>query len=660
MGEVPRVRTSKVRAVECDYTPMYKEMTQADKSPPTLAALEQVLREHWGFSAFRPSQVPVVLSGASGGDTLAILPTGGGKSICYQIPGLVRGGICLVISPLVALMADQVQGLRARGIAADALTSGLRKGEAERILDNARFGPGGFLFVAPERLSQPDFQAACQAMDVRTIAVDEAHCVSQWGHAFRADYLHVGKLRNWHPQAGWIALTATATEKVADDIEQLLGMVRPHRIRVGMRRPNLAFAVHQVPDRHAAIVDWGHRLEGSAILYVRTRRESEAMAAMLCAHGFSAAPYHAGMSRADRDDHQSRWISGSLGILACTTAFGMGIDKPDVRHIAHAHIPESPEGYIQEAGRAGRDGLKAKAVLFADPTAVSDAEGHVARQWPSPETIRAVLQALSNQLALAQGAVMEDPQEVWIAPLADKPGCTLQQARKSLDLMARAGWLDLHPVRSTTCVKWLHDPISMVERPPEVGSDGRILAALLARHGREKRPGWTLDSSAVFAQAGCSENAGWQHLKRLAELSIIAIASPTERVSVQFKSARPSASTARVPAAILEDRKRDSLERWEFMKSYLASEGCRAQFLESLFDADAAAPCGICDRCAPPSPPTEQEIEVWIGQRISFAELQRLVPSEHRTEVRDTLEQWRAQGKVSWKDGMVFKVPEHN
>ena len=293
---------------------MYKEMTQADKSPPTLAALEQVLREHWGFSAFRPSQVPVVLSGASGGDTLAILPTGGGKSICYQIPGLVRGGICLVISPLVALMADQVQGLRARGIAADALTSGLRKGEAERILDNARFGPGGFLFVAPERLSQPDFQAACQAMDVRTIAVDEAHCVSQWGHAFRADYLHVGKLRNWHPQAGWIALTATATEKVADDIEQLLGMVRPHRIRVGMRRPNLAFAVHQVPDRHAAIVDWGHRLEGSAILYVRTRRESEAMAAMLCAHGFSAAPYHAGMSRADRDDHQSRWISGSLGI----------------------------------------------------------------------------------------------------------------------------------------------------------------------------------------------------------------------------------------------------------------------------------------------------------------------------------------------------------
>lgn len=633
-------------------------MTPADTSPPTLATLEQVLRERWGFSAFRPSQVPVVLSGASGGNTLAILPTGGGKSICYQIPGLVRGGVCLVISPLVALMADQVQGLRKRGITADALTAGMRKEEAERILDNARFGPGGFLFVAPERLSQPHFEAACKAMDVRTIAVDEAHCVSQWGHAFRADYLHLGQLRSWHPRAGWIALTATATEKVAEDIERLLGMANPSRIRVGMRRPNLAFSVRNVPDRHAAVVDWGHQTQGSSILYVRTRREAESMAAMLQAHGFSAAPYHAGMTRSDRDHHQSQWIAGSLRILACTTAFGMGIDKADVRHIAHAHIPESPEGYIQEAGRAGRDGQPAEAVLFVDAPALEDAVRHVSRQWPDPETIRGVLQSLSNQLALAQGALMESPEEVWVAPLARKSGCSLQQARKSLDLMERAGWLECHPVYQAIEMKWLQDPDSLRENPPDVGAEGRMLHALIARHGREKRSSWRLDSAAVFAELGCSEKSGLQHLKRLAELSLIAAALPSERVSVQFTSARPAVKSARLPAAILEDRIRDTEQRWDFMQGYLHTEGCRAQFLESLFDSETAAACGICDRCLPPSPPTEVEIAAWIGERISFVELQRLVPVSYREDVRNVLEKWRAQGSVTWKDGTVFKVKQ--
>jgi ATP-dependent DNA helicase RecQ len=631
-------------------------MTPADTSPPTLAALEQVLRDRWGYPAFRPSQIPVVMSAAQGGDTLAILPTGGGKSICYQIPGLFRGGICLVVSPLVALMADQVQGLRARGIAAEALTAGLRQDEAERILDNARFGPGGFLFVAPERLSQPTFKSACQAMDVRTIAVDEAHCVSQWGHAFRADYLEVGQIRSWHPKASWIALTATATEQVADDIERLLGMTRPSRLRVGMRRPNLAFSVHDVPDRHAAVIDWGHRTTGSAILYVRSRREAEAMAAMLQAHGFTAAPYHAGMSRSDRNDHQEQWIAGKLRILACTTAFGMGIDKADVRHIAHAHIPESPEGYIQEAGRAGRDGQKAEAMVFVDARAVEDAAEQVMRQWPSHDTVRGVLQSLANQLAMAQGAVMEAPEEVWIAPMAQKAGAPIQQVRKSLDLMARAGWLELHPVGPSTQMRWIQDPDSLAQHPIDAGSDGRMLRALLSRHGREKRRLWTLDAASVFAEAGCSEKAGWEHLKRLSELAFVAMALPTQRAAVQFTAARPAAGTARLPDNILDDRKRDAQERWEFMKDYLHTEGCRAQFLEALFDQEIAAPCGICDRCSPPQPPTEGDIEAWIGDGISSIELQRLVPIMHREDVRSVLEMWRAQGRVTWKDGMVFKV----
>ena len=631
-------------------------MAQEHPSRTSLASLRGVLREHWGHPDFRPSQVPVVKSAVSGGDTLAILPTGGGKSICYQVPGLVRGGVCLVISPLVALMNDQVAGLRRKGLRAEVLTAGMPKSEAERVLDNARFGPGGFLFVAPERLAQPHFESACRDMDVRTIAIDEAHCASQWGHSFRADYLQLAVLRKWHPGAGWIALTATATEKVAEDIERLLGMNKPTRIRSSMRRPNLAFAVRTVPDRHAALVDWGHRLEGTAILYVRTRRESEAMANMLKAHGIAAAPYHAGMDRKTRDEHQSRWLQGELAVLACTTAFGMGIDKPDVRHVAHAHIPESPEGYIQEAGRAGRDGQPAMAELFVDPHAVGEAEQHLSRQWPDQAMVRRTLQALSNQLALAEGTVMEAPEEVWVGPLSMAAKCSIPLTKKSVDLMARAGWIAMHPVQQRTLCKWRIAPEELQRNAPEYGSDRGVLSALLHAYGSKRTPQWTLDIEAVFSAAGCDMKAGWQHLKRLSEFGAIDIAAPSDRLSVQFTVARPSSKTARIPAKILEDRVRDAEERWAFMRDYLNVGSCRAQALESLFERDVAPPCGICDRCQPPPPPKAEDVLSWIGNGMTFAELQQRVPALHREEVRELLEAWRAEGVITWNEGRIVKV----
>ena len=293
---------------------------------------------------------------------------------------------------------------------------------------------------------------------------------------------------------------------------------------------------------------------------------------------------------------------------------------------------------------------------FQTQKAMSPANG------PVPKPSAPYCRPFPTNLRLAQGAVMEDPQEVWIAPLADKPGCTLQQARKSLDLMARAGWLDLHPVRSTTCVKWLHDPISMVERPPEVGSDGRILAALLARHGREKRPGWTLDSSAVFAQAGCSENAGWQHLKRLAELSIVAIASPTERAVCSIHICPPLCQHS--PRASCHPRGPQA----RFLGTLGIHEGLSGILRVAVHSSwnpcsmrDAAAPCGICDRCAPPSPPTEQDIEVVDrpdGILICRTPAPWFLSDAPDGSRSDTLEQWRAQGRVTWKDGMVFKVAQ--
>lgn len=633
-------------------------MVHESHNTPTLNTLEEVLRRHWGHATFRPSQVPVVMSAASGGDTLAILPTGGGKSICYQVPGIHRGGVTLVVSPLVALMADQLEGLRRMGLRAASITSDLGAERIGQLLDNFRFGPGGFLFVSPERLRSAAFIAACPVMDVRTIAVDEAHCVSQWGHAFRADYLELGILRNWHPRASWIALTATATDRVADDIERLLGMNRPTRIRASMRRPNLAFAVRQVRDRFEAVIDWGHRLEGSALLYVRTRRDAESMADMLKAHGMACAAYHAGIPRSIRDDRQRQWLSGDLGILACTTAFGMGIDKPDVRHIAHAHVPDSPEGYIQEAGRAGRDGRPAMAELFLDAHSIEEARGHLDRQWPSQDTARKVLQSVANKLGLAVGSIMETPRELDITDLTTKTGCADSMVRKCLDLMERAGWLELHPPGRDHLGRWLLPPDTLHIHSGGNGTTRPILTWLLEHHGRQRAGSgrWPIDAAAMFRALGVEPHAGWALLDRLADQGILTVSRPQDRVAVRFHAARPDASTARLPAAILEDRVRDAEERWTRMVNYLETEGCRALELEQHFDPGEGEPCGICDRCAPPAPPDRMQVLDWIGQGVATAELQRMVPPFHRDTVREWLEQWRAEGTIRWVDGKLARL----
>lgn len=632
-------------------------MAQVHASRPPLSALEQILREKWGYAAFRPSQVSVVLSAASGGDTLAILPTGGGKSICYQVPGLHRGGTCMVISPLVALMQDQVAGLKKRGIRAAALVSGIGRQETERIIDQFRFGPGGFLFVAPERLAQPGFEAACRAMDVRTIAVDEAHCVSQWGHAFRADYLSIGRLRAWHPRAGWLALTATATEQVADDIETLLGMTDVSRIRVDMRRPNLSFAVHPVRDRYAAVIDWAHRLTGSAILYVRTRRDAENMSAMLQAHGFKAGAYHAGMSRRDRMEHQERWIQGQLTVLACTTAFGMGIDKADVRHIAHAHVPDTPEGYIQEAGRAGRDGAPARAEIFLDADAVAEAEQHVLRQWPDHATVKRVLQAVANDLSLAVGSAMEDFAELSLNALAERAKTKASLVRKSIELMSRAGWLETGRVREWSTAQWSLGASDLALGDDRFGSEQALFKCLLADQSLRRRTPWPLDIPSLSARLGAPEEVVWAHLARLQEKGALVLSRPSDRISVRFHKARPDAQKARLPKDILDQRMADARSRWNRMKAYLETDECRARFLESVFEPEPNPPCGICDVCAPPAPPDESWLKSRIKEGITASELQQMVPSVHREAVREQLEIWRAeewlileQGRLKIKD----------
>ena len=323
----------------------------------------EVLNEYWGYDSFRPKQEDIVRTALEGRDVLAILPTGGGKSVCFQVPAMIRPGVAIVVTPLIALMKDQVQNLTDRGIKALCINAGMGRREVDNALNNALYGDFKFLYVSPERLGTRLFQSYVQEMNVSYIVVDEAHCISQWGYDFRPDYLQIGRLREI-VDAPVIALTATATPQVADDIMERLGFQEKCLIKSGFERPNLSYIVRRTEDKLGQLLNICNSVEGTGIVYVRSRKKTEELAAFLTAGGVSASFYHAGLGADSRSDRQERWKKDDIRIMVCTNAFGMGIDKPDVRFVVHFDVPDSPEAYFQEAGRGGRDGRRSYAVML--------------------------------------------------------------------------------------------------------------------------------------------------------------------------------------------------------------------------------------------------------------------------------------------------------
>ena len=327
-----------------------------------MTALE-ILKEYWNYDSFRPMQEDIVNAALEGRDVLAILPTGGGKSVCFQVPAMMREGIAIVVTPLIALMKDQVQNLNDRGIKALCVNAGMGRREVELVLNNAAYGDFKFLYVSPERLGTQMFRSYVSEMNVSYIVVDEAHCISQWGYDFRPDYLQIGKLREL-VDAPLIALTATATPKVADDIMTRLGFQEKCLLKSGFERPNLSYIVRQCEDKLGQLLNICNSVAGTGIVYVRSRKKTEELAAFLAANGISSSFYHAGLGQESRSDRQAKWKSDKIRVMVCTNAFGMGSDKPDVRFVIHFDVPDSPEAYFQEAGRGGRDGKTSFAVLL--------------------------------------------------------------------------------------------------------------------------------------------------------------------------------------------------------------------------------------------------------------------------------------------------------
>ena len=345
-----------------------------------------VLKEYWGYDSFRPKQEDIVTAALDGKDVLAILPTGGGKSVCFQVPAMMREGIAIVVTPLIALMKDQVQNLNDRGIKALCVNAGMGRREVELTLNNALYGDFKFLYVSPERLGTERFRSYVQEMNVSYIVVDEAHCISQWGYDFRPDYLQIGKLREI-VDAPVIALTATATPEVAEDIMTRLGFEEKCLIKSGFERPNLSYVVRRCEDKLGQLLNICSTVKGTGIVYVRSRKKTEELAAFLAANDISASFYHAGLGPESRSDRQTKWKSGDIRVMVCTNAFGMGIDKPDVRFVVHFDVPDSPEAYFQEAGRGGRDGKRSYAVTVWNETDTRRLKQIAAVSFPSLEYI---------------------------------------------------------------------------------------------------------------------------------------------------------------------------------------------------------------------------------------------------------------------------------
>lgn len=353
----------------------------------------EVLKEYWGYDGFRPMQEEIISAALEGKDVLAIMPTGGGKSICFQVPGLIKEGITLVVTPLIALMKDQVQNLNDRGVRAIAVHASLNKREVDLALNNAAYGDFKFLYLSPERLGTQLFQSYLDVLDISFIVVDEAHCISQWGYDFRPDYLKIGALRD-RVDAPVIALTATATPTVAQDIMERLGFKDKLLIKSGFERPNLSYIVREVEDKYSQILNICNGVPGTGIVYARNRRKCEELSSFLQSQGVSASFYHAGLGGQTRAERQAAWKSGGIRVMVCTNAFGMGIDKPDVRFVVHYDLPDSPEAYFQEAGRAGRDGKRSYAVQLWNGVDVRRAKQIEDVSFPSLEYIEDVYQKL--------------------------------------------------------------------------------------------------------------------------------------------------------------------------------------------------------------------------------------------------------------------------
>ena len=559
-----------------------------------------ILSKYWNFNAFRPRQEEIIQSVLEGKDTLALLPTGGGKSLCFQIPALMLDGLCLVITPLIALMKDQVEALKQKNIPAAAVYSGMSRFQIEVTLDNAIAGSLKFLYVSPERLATDVFRYRLQRMKICLLAVDEAHCISQWGYDFRPPYLLVSEVRNIIPEVPVIALTATATPAVVEDIQKKLLFKKHNVIKVSFLRENLAYMVFKEENKLGRLLRIVSKVKGSGIVYVRSRKRAGEIAQFLVRNGHSADYYHAGLEPQVREKKQEVWMQNASKIMVATNAFGMGIDKPDVRFVIHMSLNDSPESYFQEAGRAGRDQKPAWAVQLFEKSDLIDLQQNFELSYPEIGVIRSVYQALGNYLQLPVGSGKDSSYDFDIAEFSKQYNMRPITVFSSLKFMEREGYIIYNEdIDTQSRIHIAVDKGTLYRFQVENKLYDPLIKLLLRTYG-----GGLFSEFMVFSEDEMARKLNLngekivQFLKYMQSIALIHYDPRKTTPQIIFTIERLNPDDLSFSKATLHDLKKRAEERMEAMIGYVSSSLiCRSQTLLSYFGEENSKRCGKCDSC---------------------------------------------------------------
>ena len=610
-----------------------------------------ILRKYWGYDDFRGIQREIIESIGNGHDTLGLMPTGGGKSITFQVPALCSEGTCIVITPLIALMKDQVLHLRRRGIRAAAIYSGLSHEEIITTLENCIFGGITILYVSPERLSSELFRTKLRHMKVSFITVDEAHCISQWGYDFRPSYLQIADIRQDLPGIPVLALTATATPQVVEDIQDKLGNPRNSKIsressissqtsfnvfKMSFERKNLAYVVRRATDKRQELIHILESVKGCAIVYARSRRRTKEVAELLCEAGISATFYHAGLDTVVKDQRQREWQEDKVRVMVATNAFGMGIDKPDVRVVLHIDCPDSLEAYFQEAGRAGRDGKKAYAVLLYNDADQRKLDKRISDTFPEKDYIRKVYEHLAYFYQVGVGSGYHATFEFNIDKFCHAFHHFPIQVDSALKILNRAGYIEYTEEQDNQArVMFTISRNELYRLENSTPNEEKVITALLRNYGGLFVDYNYIDEGFVASQCGLQPQQLYMILKNLSGKHILHFIPQKKTPYVRYLQRREDPEDVQLPPVVYEERKEQFRERIQAMINYATNDHvCRSRQLLRYFGEEDSHDCRQCDVCLSP---THDQVSESISSPEAHAILELLADGKHHhiTELRD-------------------------
>jgi ATP-dependent DNA helicase RecQ len=560
----------------------------------------EILLKYWGHHQFRPQQAEIIDAVLKQKDALALLPTGGGKSVCFQVPAMLMDGVCIVVTPLIALMQDQVKQLKDKGIKATAVHSGMTRAEIDIAIDNCVYGDEKFLYLSPERLQTEIFKVRVTRMKVSLVAIDEAHCISQWGYDFRPSYLQIVALRELIPKVPFLALTASATKLVKADIIDKLKLKTPAIFQRSFARENLSFVVRETESKEKKLLEILKKIEGSSIVYVRSRKATQNFARFLDKQKIRSTFYHAGLNHIDRKSRQDEWISNSVRVMVATNAFGMGIDKADVRTVIHMDLPENLESYYQEAGRAGRDGKKSYATVIYHAVDVQALETKVQRSYPSIEYLKKIYQALANYYQLAVGSSEGEVYDFDLETFCKRFTLKSPEVFIALKKLEEEGLIELsESFYRPSRVHFLMDKKKLYEFQVAQVKYDPFLKSLLRLYGGELFSDFMSVSENQIASAlKWTAREVKDAFQKLEKLQLLTYEPSAESPRITFTKPRQDADLLPVDRKKMSERRELGISKMKAMISYVEEDHrCRMQVIQEYFDEITDAMCGICDVC---------------------------------------------------------------